>query len=50
MAYPSQPGSLKTAIVDPSNEDDEFGDFTSAVTFTAVGNSFSKSNSVYLIF
>lgn len=37
MAFPSYSGPLKNPFNDISNEDDEFGDFTSAVTFPAIG-------------
>ncbi|XP_032793418.2 LOW QUALITY PROTEIN: uncharacterized protein LOC116930146 [Daphnia magna] len=38
MAFPSYSGPLKNPFNDISNEDDEFGDFTSAVTFPAIGS------------
>ena len=39
MAYPSYSGHLKNPFNDVSNEDDEFGDFTSAAaaTFPSIG-------------
>ncbi|XP_057365361.1 uncharacterized protein LOC130686089 [Daphnia carinata] len=38
MAFPSYSGPLKNPFNDISNEDDEFGDFTSAVTYPAIGS------------
>jgi hypothetical protein len=37
MAFPSYSGPLKNPFNDISNEDDEFGDFTSAVTYPTIG-------------
>ena len=37
MAYSSYSGPLKNPFNDINNEDDEFGDFTSAVTYPTIG-------------